>query len=351
MKNYLHIFAFNVLLLAVLFCVAEILLLAVVKSSLLIYMPRAARVSLYNESRNIIQFLPECAEYDPELTYVLKKTSEFDFENVEFRTHYRTNSLGLRDEEKSLQKPKIVILGDSVAMGWGVEQGETYAKILESNSGLPTLNAGVSSYGTVREMKMLNRVDTGNLKYLIVQYSENDLEENYRYRYLHATPMTQEWYRKYQQKAGYHFGKYTYVLARFLKNNLFFVAEKHNGQKDVESDPLRETGWNLSDAKTREVELFLYYLLNNEKLDYKNTIIIVFELSDPDRYKEDFMKSLRERVASRQYGEYQNIRILDMMSTLDRRDFFVMDDHINKSGHMKVANALMKEIQRANSIE
>jgi len=342
MKKYLHIIVINLLLLGVLFCIVELLLLAVVKSMLLIYVPRAARISFYNESRNIIQFLPECAEYDPELTYVLKKSSEFYFWNLEFRTHYRTNSLGLRDEEKSLKKPKIVILGDSLAMGWGVEQEETYAKILESKSGLPTLNAGVSSYGTFREMKMLDRIDTSDIEYIIVQYNENDLEENYRYCYLHDKPMTQESYRKYQNEAGYAFGKYTLVLARFLKKNIFSVAKKYYGKKDTEVDYLRRTG--LSDAKDREVDLFLHYLLHKEKLDYRKTKIIVFELSDPSRYKEDFIKSLKERVASRQSNEYRNIRILDMMSKLDHTDYFQIDDHMNKSGHIKVSNELLKEI-------
>ena len=43
------------------------------------------------------------------------------------------------------------------------------------------LNAGVSSYGTAREFRLLDRLDTSALRYLIVQYCDNDDEENTAY--------------------------------------------------------------------------------------------------------------------------------------------------------------------------
>ena len=51
------------------------------------------------------------------------------------------------------------MLGDSYAMGWGVEQGESFPEILEAATGLRVLNAGVPSYGTPRELLMLERLD------------------------------------------------------------------------------------------------------------------------------------------------------------------------------------------------
>ena len=52
------------------------------------------------------------------------------------------------------------MLGDSHAMGWGVEQEEALPQVLARKSGRKVLNAAVSSYGTVREMLMLDRLDT-----------------------------------------------------------------------------------------------------------------------------------------------------------------------------------------------
>jgi lysophospholipase L1-like esterase len=86
----------------------------------------------------------------------------------------QTNSLGLRDIQRSLRKPRgtyrIVALGDSITMGWGVAQDKTYTAQLEQmlNSRTPrgfppgqrfeVLNLGVGNYNTVQEIARLRRL-------------------------------------------------------------------------------------------------------------------------------------------------------------------------------------------------
>ena len=127
--------------------------------------------------RSIVQIEPTCANYDPELTYTLKP-GNCRFNNIEFQTGYSINSLGLRDSEESLVAPEIIALGDSFTMGWGVNGSETFAKVLENRTGKKVLNAGISSYGTAREVLLLKRLDQSNLKHLIVQYNSGDFFEN-----------------------------------------------------------------------------------------------------------------------------------------------------------------------------
>jgi lysophospholipase L1-like esterase len=78
----------------------------------------------------------------------------------------KINSAGLRDREFSLSKPKdtyrILVLGDSITFGWGVEEEKTFAKVLESKlneSPLPgwpqhyeVINTGVGNYNTAQEV-------------------------------------------------------------------------------------------------------------------------------------------------------------------------------------------------------
>jgi lysophospholipase L1-like esterase len=77
----------------------------------------------------------------------------------------RINSQGLRDYEYPLQKPpqdyRIMMLGDSTTLGWGVPEDETAAKALErelNQAHVPgyekfeVLNAGVGNYDTVQEV-------------------------------------------------------------------------------------------------------------------------------------------------------------------------------------------------------
>ena len=126
---------------------------------------------------NSIQYLPECARFDPHLGYTLKPGT-CTFSDFEFSTKYSINSLGVRDTEAALNSPQVVVVGDSYAMGWGVEQNETFPKIIEAKTGLKVLNCSCSSYGTAREMMLLKKVKRDRLKYLIIQYCNNDYEEN-----------------------------------------------------------------------------------------------------------------------------------------------------------------------------
>lgn len=101
-----------------------------------------------------------------------------------------TNSHGLRDSEYAEIKPqttyRIVMLGDSTTLGWGVAQDQTIPKLLErelNRSGLAgyqhceVLNAGVGNYDTVQEVahfRTYDRVFHPDL--VILDYFINDAE-------------------------------------------------------------------------------------------------------------------------------------------------------------------------------
>jgi hypothetical protein len=147
---------------AAVICIEFLVLLGLHNPSLTRFLPRFGVSFLWAIARRDIipvQFLKDCGKFDPELFYTLKP-GEFEFGSRGFKKNrFFANSLGLRDSEESLHKPTIIVLGDSYAMGWGVEQNQTFAKLLESQTRLKTLNCGISSYGTVREIKMLDRID------------------------------------------------------------------------------------------------------------------------------------------------------------------------------------------------
>ena len=136
--------------------------------------------SHYQKTRSIIQFNRECSQYDSDLFYKMKN-GECIHTQVEFKVLYKNNSFSLRERE-DISGTKIVTLGDSFTIGYGVDQNQTFASIIEKITGLKTINAGISSYGTAREVLMFDRLlKTGNLsklQYVIVQYCANDYVEN-----------------------------------------------------------------------------------------------------------------------------------------------------------------------------
>src|SRR5688572_20115164 len=123
--------------------------------------------------RNIIQFNPAYARYDSLLYYTLRPGT-FVFSNREYQVTFDVNSAGLRDSEHALDHPRVISLGDSFAMGWGVEQDQTYAAGVAAKTGLRVLNAGISSYGTAREIALLKRLQTDSVRFLVFQYCRSE---------------------------------------------------------------------------------------------------------------------------------------------------------------------------------
>ena len=74
----------------------------------------------------------------------------------EFNHKVATNSLGFRGvKEIEKQKPegtyRILVIGDSMTFGWGVEDNETFSSILERN-----LNAAVAEIGAKNKFEVIN---------------------------------------------------------------------------------------------------------------------------------------------------------------------------------------------------
>jgi hypothetical protein len=95
----------------------------------------------------------------------------------------RISSQGLRDREYLYAKPagvfRVLMLGDSTVLGWGVKAEDTAAKVLERElgGGFEVINTGVGNYGTVQEFtyyKTYGRLFHPDL--VILQYFINDPE-------------------------------------------------------------------------------------------------------------------------------------------------------------------------------
>src|SRR4029079_9838241 len=67
-------------------------------------------------NRAFIQFTPDSARYEADVTYTLKPPG-CTFGNLEFDNTYDVNHLGLRDTEADLFAPVVMVLCDSTRTG------------------------------------------------------------------------------------------------------------------------------------------------------------------------------------------------------------------------------------------
>lgn len=294
---------------------------------------------IYDEyDRNIIQYLPECTEYDSALFYTLKKNSSCNFSNREFSNEYNINSIGLRDSEQSLSEPEVIFIGDSFTMGWGVNQDETFTSVVGKKLNIKVLNAGISSYGTARELEILKRLDTSKTSHLIIQYCLNDLDENKRYIdndnkiIISSEKDYDNTVKKHLDRLKYYPFLYSYKYFQRLnpafKHLDIWMAERYE---------------NLEKEHYIEAKYFLDTL--NSFTISKKIKIILFE--NEFRLKNDwFLIEVNKLLSNEEYNKLDIIFI----STKDliNEDYYQLDSHLNKNGHKKLANKIVNAIKTQN---
>lgn len=276
--------------------------------------------------RNTIQVMPECAVYDDTLTYTLRPGG-CTFANREFSNTYAINTLGVRDDDASLDQPRVVVLGDSLAMGWGVEQDESFPSVFERLTGLRTLNAGVSSYGTVRELRMLQRVDRRKLTHVVIQYSGNDLLENEQLVAGRFKNLSRDDYERTVRAQAdllqYHPGKHALNLLVMLRN---LILERGS----LVAPP----------SRTHEAEVFLQVMAQSP-VDLAGYDITVLSLESA------FVEAVRPLAAVSPLPMIRRLRFLDLGDIASIPDaFYVLDEHPTRVGQEAIGRVLASAIVR-----
>lgn len=296
----------------------------------------ASRDFYHRFDRDSIAYTDKCARYDKDIAYTLRP-GECNYKEQEYNIHLEINRAGLRDDEKSLIKPEVIFLGDSHTMGWGVERYETFAHQVEQKTGLNILNAAIPSYGTVREMMMLSRIDRSKLKYIIIQYCDNDYGENESFfndKDGKLDIMSEALYNDRAEKLGerpYYLGKYLY---RFLP----IIAKQHRNDTPV-------YGVNLRRNIEVEVRDFIHAFIHSD-IDFSEIEIFIFEVSGNNSSSTRFINLLKEKLVNAPFEKNRsplNISTFDMTPYLDNQHFFKLDGHINRKGHKKIADLILEK--------
>jgi len=275
-----------------------------------------------SQDRSILQ-VSRCAEYDPEFFYRFK-SGKCSFENREFNVVNEFNSAGLRDDEQSLNNPSIVIFGDSFTMGWGVPQSKPYPQVLESLCREKILNAGVSSFGTAREMKLLNKLSFKSPKTIIIQYHTNDYEENLTY-------IKNNYYLPINSSKTYDSIKENIDdRSRYYPFKYLIGISKSIGQAML-------TGKKEQPSDTLEAEAFLRVVLHSG-LNKIASRVFVFKI-DNGVLNNGFVDAVDYCLKDPLFANL-DITTVRINNVFDKEDYFILDEHLNARGHEKLAARL-----------
>jgi len=286
-----------------------------------------------NFDRAIVQYVPECFRYDPELTYTLRRDSSCTVVTREHTVEYQSNREGIRDSDQALEHPQIVVVGDSHAMGWGVTPEESFPKLLEKNLHLSVLNTAISSYGTARELALLERLRVPDFPILIIQYCDNDFGEN---KFLAEKG---ELYIRSEQE-------FTAVAEKEIKRTHYYPLKHTAELLKIAATNWRRPPQSLPDTDNEEAKFFMEVLLRHQKLLQSKTVIVI-ELNGNNYNDAHFIKAVGELLNEPKFQTLRSSLVpLDVSQTLTYKDYYVLDDHMKPVGHRKVARLIEAELAR-----
>lgn len=279
-----------------------------------------------------------CTEYDNELIYK-PRIGKASFNSPEFNTTITFTSEGFRKQEKSKTcsvRKKILILGDSHSMGWGVNDDETFSSILNREYGWNTSNAACSSYETVREILYslkINALQTSDV--ILFAYCNNDAPANHeiiKTGNLRKVPTNaDDWWRgpgSYHQQEISLKGVYSALKSLYLsEKNIYQFLLKLKNTKYVFGS-IQDVGVTSAES----AEDFLLILKSFPELNNKK--IYVFEINGKNAVP----------VTLHRLSKLNNIEPISGLIEikLQPNDFFLFDDHLNSVGHKSVAGQINK---------
>ena len=264
---------------------------------------------------------------------------------------YQTNSDGLRDKEYNVLHPKdvyrIVIIGDSVTFGSGVNQSNIYPEILESelnkdianNYKIEVLNLGVSGYSTVSELELFK---LKGLKYtpnlVVLAYVLNDASYQNSPEDINVPKFT-------HCKINLINMPINCKLKGVLSSSVFLRAvrdalKNHEKQKDIYIEYHNDLErWNYL---TQQID-DLKFIANSNDF---NVLVVVFPiLDDFNNYKwAELHQKLDDMFASKGFyvlDIYNNFKEYDANSLrVAPKDPW----HPNAEGHQIVADAIYDKL-------
>lgn len=274
----------------------------------------------FNGMRKLWNVNQNCSTYDKDLLYA-PVIGECIFSNPEFTTKLNFDEnrrLNLVDDHIDEEEKVIATLGDSLTMGWGVNNDETYSFNLQKLINKKVINLGVASYGTIREIKRLklnkyyDQIDT-----ILIQYHLNDIYEN-KTLDINKTYLKSD-YEKYFLDKNSQQDFSVFLLKNYKKSlRLLFSHLKDIIYNNKETHNLTEHLKYLEDI-----------ISNYLKEDNKKVIVFLI--------KEPYQKFIFDY-------EIKNFKFSIINTKKDH--FFIIDDHLNKLGHKFISQKLFDYLSK-----
>ncbi|MFO7810785.1 MAG: SGNH/GDSL hydrolase family protein [Candidatus Delongbacteria bacterium] len=274
-------------------------------------------------------------------SYIHPAGMEKDFQGVTIKT----NSYGLRGPELSRTKPentrRILILGDSVVLGWGVEYEKTFPALIQDMYGaddnIEVIPAGVSSWNTRTEYEYLKRVALNfepDAVILIIVSNDTDPKENSNIQ-IGKEELDKLVYRPNTDQDIFHKTWFFLVERSYFFKHLQFMVKVMTERDQNAGTSKKDLTWqdtelalkNMTDLCARNNTKFFPFLFADSKTALEHPIYSLYSsyLKETGTKYYTFPEKLFKGY------EYKNS---------------VVDNHPNSEGHAIIAQKLYEVLQK-----
>ena len=282
--------------------------------------------------------------------YVLKPNQKFSFSKKEFDSDVSINALGLRGQLPDLNKPlRILILGDSFAFGYGVNDDESFPARLEKllqhthQVAATVINAGHSGYDTRRELGFLQAYAPNfRPNIVLIAFVLNDVLSNSGKFWFNAVP--DGWLRYFPLRGTATFLSYLIRNPSELMFKLGFNDDyPYTGNDSLEC--LRPSGckedWQVTEhllkqivisARSMNASPVIVHIPVKEEILQKRGVA-PYDLDGAEKHLQQLSKIL-------------SVPLIKLRNHIRAGDYFPMDSHWTAANHERAAAKVSKSLLR-----
>lgn len=282
--------------------------------------------------RNIWQYQSDCVDVGGELIYQ-PKFGECSHSNLEFSTTLTFNENGRQNSfSYDPNLPRIAVLGDSHAMGWGVNDDETFSAQLQRITNRRVYNLGVSSYATERELDRLALLqDLSSVDTVIIQYCDNDLAPNRQYPINRNLAVD-----RFNTALQSYYSSQDSALSRNFWSAFKSIVPTH-----IKAQIKSLLGLNLNasdsiDENEHRFSIERILVEYSELLKGKEVYVMFVSGHNNSALPNNWVGSFSER----------GLRVNFIDLSFERNHFYDIDDHLNEHGHLYIASHINSLIDR-----
>ena len=337
--------------------------------------------------RNYIEASPTIFEEGENIPWQLKSLVDTRHLSVfdEWNVSVKTNSFGLRDQEYTTElngsKKKILLLGDSFTFGYGVEQEDTYANLLEKLLGdnYVVINAGYADgyspdteYIYLKEKGLKFNPDVLLLGFFvgndIDDVGSNDLvgddkglpkkivsnnfyiDENNRLRAKYNSSIDHNESILYKIKLFLNYNLHSYI---FLKDKLRPIYSKLTKDESILENSIYGNKYGedleLLWEKTQNILLEMNSIMKNQGKDF--IIVLIPKREQFYEEKDDTYNFSNPNQKLINFGRDNGIPIIDLLPYFKQHPnnfnlYFKKDGHWNSGGHKFAAEKIYEELEK-----